>query len=162
MSRWVEPLPLELRLRYDDLLVAQLHQVFPHQGTWFALYELKIARGEGALQDRLLEYIAFSEDFDRRISQGQDHDFAEFDRFGPIADAGSWRVPRPDGGAMPMEGIMWFTSGQACWQHPETMPSTEGAANELWVRIAEYVAKTSRGQQTRQAEPDAAPDRGDM
>lgn len=145
MPRWVPPPPLELQLGYDDVLVAELRQVFPHQGTWFAPYELKIASGEGVLQDRLLEYIAFCEDFHRRIADGQDHDFAEFDRFGPVADAGSWRVPWPDGGSMPMEGRMWFADGQASWQHPETIPSTEGAANRLWARIAEYVAAADRG-----------------
>ena len=140
MAGWVAPPPLELQLWYDDVLVADLHDVFPHQGTWFAPYELKIAPGKGALQDRLLEYIAFAEDFNRRIAEGQDHDFAEFDAFGPIADAESWRVPRPDGGVMPMAERMWFVGGQATWQHPETAPSTEGAANELWANIAEYVA----------------------
>jgi hypothetical protein len=145
MSRWVSPPPLELQLWYGDVLVAELHQVFPHQGTWFAPYELKIAPGEGVLQDRVLEYIAFCEDFDRRIAQGQDHDFAEFDRFGALADAGSWNVPRPDGGAMPMTERMWFLGGQASWQHPETAPSTEVAANELWARIAKYVAANGPG-----------------
>ncbi len=45
MPSWVPPPPLELQLWYGDLLVAELHQVFPHQGTWFAPYELKIAQG---------------------------------------------------------------------------------------------------------------------
>ncbi len=151
MPRWVPPPPLELKLWYGDLLVAELHQVFPHQGTWFASYELKLAPGEGPLQDRLLEYIAFCEDFDRRIAQGQGHDFAEFDRFGPIADTASWWVPRPDGGVVPMEGRMWFVGGQVSWQHPQTLPSTEGAANELWARIAEYLAAPPRGKQVRAA-----------
>ena len=146
MSRWVPPPPLELRLWYDDVQVAELHQAFPHQGTWFAKYELKISPGEGALQDRLLEYIAFTTDFDRRIAEGQDHDFDEFNRFGGIAKAGSWKIPRPDGGVMPIEGGIWFGDGQASWQHPETPPSTERAANELWARIAEHVAVTGQGQ----------------
>jgi hypothetical protein len=47
MPRWVPPPPLELQLWYGDVLVAELHQVFPHQGTWFAAYELKIASGQG-------------------------------------------------------------------------------------------------------------------
>lgn len=144
MSRWVEPPPLELQLWYGDVLVADLHDVFPHQGTWFAPYELKISPGEGAPKDRLLEYIAFTADFNRRIADGQDHDFDEFDRFGDIAEAGSWKVPLPDGTVMPMEGKMWFVDGQACWQHPQTLPSTEGAANELWARIAENVAAHGR------------------
>jgi hypothetical protein len=145
MSRWVEPPALELELWYGDVLVAELHQAFPHQGTWFAVYKLKIAPGEGALQERLLEYIAFTQDFNRRIAEGHDHDFAEFDRFGSFAGAGCWKIPRPDGGVMPMEGAMWFVDGQASWQHPETPPSTERAANELWAHIAEYVAATSPG-----------------
>jgi hypothetical protein len=149
MSQWVEPPPLELQLWYGVVLVADLHQVFPHQGTWFATYELKIAQGEGALQDRLLEYIACVDGLNRRIALGQDHDFAEFDAFGPIADAGSWSVPRPDGGLMPMSGQIGFADGEACWQHPETSPSTEGAANELWERIAEYVAAMHRGHQAK-------------
>jgi hypothetical protein len=145
MSRWVSSPPLELQLWYGDVLVADLHEVFPHQGTWFASYDLRILPGEGALQDRVLEYIAFCEDFDRRITQGQDHDFTEFERYGPIADTGSWRVPRPDGGTLPMEGSMWLASGQACWRHPETQPSTEAAANEVWACIADYVSASDQG-----------------
>ena len=87
----------------------------------------------------MLEYIAFCEDFHRRIADGEDHDFAEFDRFGPIADAGSWRVPRPDGGSMPMEGRMWFADGQASWQHPETAPSTE-----LWRHLPKSTSDSGR------------------
>jgi hypothetical protein len=157
MPRWVAPPSLELQLWYGDVLVADLHQVFPHQGTWFAPYELKIAPGDGALQDRLLEYIAFTDDFNCRIAQGKYHDFAEFDDFGAIADAGSWKVPRPDGGVIPMADRMWLVDGQASWQQPETAPSTEGAANELWERIAEYVAATDLGRQAREAEQNAEP-----
>jgi hypothetical protein len=46
MPGWEAPAPLELQLWYGDLLVADLHQVFPHQGTWFANYDLRIVRGE--------------------------------------------------------------------------------------------------------------------
>jgi hypothetical protein len=140
MSRWISPQPLELQLFYDDILVADLHEVIAHQGTWFASYELRISSGEGVQQDRLLEYIASCEDFDRRIAQGEDRDFDEFDRYGVIAAASSWRVPRPDGGDFLMEGNMWFADGEVCWQHPETKPSTEEAANVVWACIANYVA----------------------
>ncbi len=109
----------------------------------------------------MLEYIGFAESFNNRIAKGRDHDFVEFDNFGAIADAGSWRVPRPDGGEMPMAERMWFMDGQACWQHPETAPSTEVAANELWARIAKYVTANRPGATTNTAEPVVAPDRGD-
>jgi hypothetical protein len=149
MPHWVAPPFLELQLWFGDVLVADLHQVFPHQGTWFAPYELKISQGQGTLQDRLLEYIAFTDDFNRRLAEGLDHDFEEFDSFGAIANATSWTVPRPDGGLIPMAEKMWFADGQACWQHPETTPSTEAAANELWARIADYVAATEGGDQVK-------------
>jgi hypothetical protein len=135
MPGWVAPAPLELQLWYGDFLVADLHQVFPHQGTWFASYDLRIVRGEGALQDKLLTYIEFCEDFHRRIADGQDHDFEEFDRFAPISDTGSWNARLPTGDCVPMEGRMWFADGQASWQHPETEPSTERAANDFWARV---------------------------
>lgn len=158
MSDWVQPPPLELQLWYGDMLVADLHQMFPHQGTWFATYDLKIAPGQGALQDRVLEYIAFSEDFHGRMERGEDHDHAEFDRFGPVADTCSWRVPSPDGDAVPMEGRLLFAWRQAVWQHPETTPSTEGAANNVWVRIAERVSACDQSGQAKLAEPDAVAD----
>src|SRR4051794_14434038 len=103
MSHSILPQSLELQLFYGELLVADLHEAYPHQGTWFARCELKISPGEGPLQDGLLEYITFSEEFDRRIEHGEEHDFTEFDRYDSIADTASWRVPRPDGGALPME-----------------------------------------------------------
>jgi hypothetical protein len=112
--------------------------VFPHQGNWFALYKLRITPGEGARQDRVLEYIAFCIDFNRRIADGRDHDFDEFDRFGDLTEASLWRVPSPDGGVMPMEGRMWFWDGQVAWDHPETPPSREMAANELWEQLAKH------------------------
>src|SRR5262245_15514949 len=137
MARWVAPPPLELQLWFGDLLVADLHQVFPHQGTWFANYDLRIVRGEGTLQDELLKYITFCEDFHHRIADGQDLDFEELDRFAPFTDTGSWNARLPGGGSVPMEGRMWFAGGQASWQHPKTEPSTEGAANEFWARVAQ-------------------------
>ncbi len=130
---------LELELWYEDLLIAKLHDVCPHQGTWFAKCELKIAQGEGILQDSLLDYMAFSEEFDRRIAQGEEHDFSEFERFGSIASASSWNVPLADGSLMPMAGRMWFIAGQACWQHPESHPSAEVAASDLLSHIAHIV-----------------------
>lgn len=136
MPGWVEPPPLKVQLWYGDLLVADLHQVYPHQGTWFAEYDLRIAPGEGTLQDELLTYITFCEAFHRRIADGQDHDFEEFDRFALISDVRSWNARLPTGATMPMEGRMWFADGYASWQHPETEPSTEMAANEFWARVA--------------------------
>ena len=136
MARWVEPSKLELQLWCCEVLVADLHGVFPHQGTWFADYELRITLGEGELQNQLLTYIAFCEDFNNRIEGGSDHDFDEFNEFLPISDCRSWAARLPSGDTVPMEGRMWFADGGASWQHPESESSTELAANQFWARSA--------------------------
>ena len=129
---WVESAPLEAQLWFGSLLVADLHRMFPHQGTWFSEYDLRITNDQGYLQDQLLAYVNFCEDFNRRITEGRDHDFDEFDRFTPISNCESWRVQLPNGRLVPMEGRMWFADGDSSWQHPESERSTEVAANEFW------------------------------
>jgi hypothetical protein len=134
MARWVEPPPLEAQLWFGSLLVADLHRMFPHQGTWFSEYDLRICRDEGDLQTQLLGYITFCEDFHRRIAEGRHHDFDEFERFSTIPNCESWSAKLPNGRLVPMEGRIWFADGDANWHHPETEPSSEAAANEFWVQ----------------------------
>lgn len=132
-NRWVEPPQLEGQLWFGNLWVAELHRMSPHQGTWFSEYDLRITGDQGEREARLLEYIAFCEEFFRRIAEDRDHDFAEFDRFTPIPDCKSWHVKLQNGISVPMEGRIWFADGTASWQHPETEPSTEAAACEFWI-----------------------------
>lgn len=117
---WEEPPPLAGQLWFGSLCVADLHQMVAHQGTWFSDYDLRITNGQGELQDQLLAYIAFCEDFNRRITQGLDHDFLEFERFSSISNCESWRAQLPNGRKVPMEGQMCFADGEINWQHPET------------------------------------------
>lgn len=145
MAGWVEPPLLELELWYGDLLVALLHRVFPHQGTWFAEYELCIRPGQGELPGRLLAYIAFCDDFNRRLAADQELDFTEFNRFVPIAEGNLWIARFPNGGPVPMEGQLLFSEGQVSWQHPRTEPSTESAANEFWGRHSQHAGVTPTG-----------------
>lgn len=135
-ARWIEPPSLEGQLWFGGVLVADLHRMFPHQGTWFSEYELRIANNQGELQSQLLAYIVFSEDFERRIGEGRAHHFDEFDRFNTIPNCQSWNVRLPSGRLVPMEGKMWFADGDARWQHPETESSAEAAANQFWIQNA--------------------------
>jgi hypothetical protein len=135
-GRWVEPPPLEGQLWFGDVLVADLHKIFPHQGTWFSDYDLRISKESGELEDQLLTYVEFCEEFNRRIADGYEHDFEEFDQFGTITNCDLWSVVLPHGQIVPMEGRLWFADGGVNWQHPETDPSTEAAANEFWAQNA--------------------------
>jgi hypothetical protein len=112
--------------------------MFPHQGTWFSEYDLLISGDQGELQAQLLAYIAFCEDFHRRVAEGRDHDFDEFERFNTIPDCESWSARLPSGRLVPMDGRMWFADGDANWQHPKTGSPTEAAANEFWMQNAPH------------------------
>ena len=143
---WKAPQPLTAQLWFGDLLVADLHQMSPHQGTWFSEYTLRLRRQDGELQERLLDYIAFCEDFHRRIGEGQDHDFDEFTKFASIPDCQTWNAKLPTGRSVPMEGKMWFGDGCASWQHPEIGLSSEAAAYDFWEESASRINNSENDQ----------------
>jgi hypothetical protein len=136
MSKWVEPPTLTLTLWHNGLLIAHLSNVFPHQGNWFADYDLSITGRSDEHARRILEYISFCKEFNCRIANGDDHDFDELELFHDVSDCSNWRATLADGLMVPMEGQLGFIDDQVTWQHPETPPSTEMAANEFWARAA--------------------------
>lgn len=160
-GRWAEPPTLEGQLWFDDVLVADLYQMFPHQGTWFSDYNLRISKEHGELEDQLLAYIEFCKDFNRRIADGCEHDFEEFNQFAMSTDCDSWRAVLPNGQIVPMQGRLWFADDSVNWQHPETDSSSEAAANEFWT----HAAKSSHGLPNQAEQRDAAdqlPARGEL
>ena len=128
----IEPDPLLGRLWFRHLLVADLREMFPHQGTWFADYDLRISPDQGDEQEQLLAFIALCEDFNRRIGEGQEHDFDEFDRFSTMSNCQSWRAELPNGCVVPMQGMIWFADGAVNWHHPEAESRAEASAYEFW------------------------------
>ena len=137
------PQPLNLQLWYGDVFVADLLNVIAHQGTWLATYRLAIAPVQGSQQRRLCDYVAFCEEWHQRLSRGEDHDAAEFDRFADIIWSGMWRVPCPDGTELAMAGGPIFVQGEASWNHPESGPSRELAAGEVWSRLTRHCSNRS-------------------
>ena len=129
------PKRLNLRLWFGDVLVAELTNVMPHQGTWFALYRQVVDPDQGPEARRLCEYIAFCEEWHQRLKHGENPNAAEFDRFADVIYSGSWRVPCPDGTELTMTHGPGFVDGAAMWNHPESEPSRESAAWEIWCRL---------------------------
>jgi hypothetical protein len=81
MSHRAVPKPLNLQLWFDDVLVAELRNVFPHQGTWFAEYRQVVAPEQGPREARLCQFIRFSEEWHERPAHGDAPDAKEFDPF---------------------------------------------------------------------------------
>ena len=120
--------PQNLQLWYADVLVADLRNVFPHQGTWFAEYRQVVAAEQGSLQSRLCEFIRFCEEWHQRLARGDDADAKEFAPFADIVESAEWRVPCPDGTELRPAGSPCFVQGEVSWNHPEAEPSSEIAA----------------------------------
>lgn len=135
MSDALAPKPLILQLWFGDVLVADLRNVFPHQGTWFAEYRQIVAQDQGRLQSRLCEFIQFCEEWHQRLARGDDPDAKEFAPFADIIESDEWRVPCPDGTEMLPAGGPIFVQGEVSWNHPEAEPSREMAAWREWARL---------------------------
>jgi hypothetical protein len=129
------PKPLNLQLWFGDVLVAELINAFPHQGTWFAQYRQIVAPGQGPIQARLCAYIRFCEEWHERLDRGEDPDDREFGPFADIIESEAWRVPCPDGIELRMTQGPGFVRGEVSWNHPEERPSREAAAWGVWSRL---------------------------
>jgi hypothetical protein len=130
--------PLNLQLWFGDVLVADLLDVIPHQGTWFAHYRQVVVPGQGPLQRRLCDFMAFCEAWHQRLLRGESPDAAEFDQFADVIKTGSWRVPCPGGTELTMTEGPIFVEGEVSWNHPEDRPSRELAAWEVWSRTSRH------------------------
>jgi hypothetical protein len=128
--------PLDLQLWFGDVLVADLFDAMPHQGTWFARYRPVVALGQGPLQQHLCDFIAFCEEWHRRLKRGENPAAAEFDSFADVLRSGSWRALCPDGTGLTMTEGPIFVEGEASWNHPEDRPSRELTAQEAWSRMS--------------------------
>jgi hypothetical protein len=129
------PKPLNLQLWFSDVLVADLLNAFPHQGTWFAQYRQVITSEQGLLQARLCEFIRFCEAWHQRMDRGDSPDPSEVDPFADVIESAAWRVLCPDGMELPMDEGPLFVQGEASWNHGEAEPSRDLAAGRAWARL---------------------------
>jgi hypothetical protein len=126
---------LNLQLWFGDVLVADLRNVFPHQGTWFAEYRQLVIPDQGPLQARLCAFIRFCEEWHERLARGDNPDPKEFDAFADVIESAAWRAPCPDGTELRPAGGPSFVQGEAGWNHPEAESSREMAAGREWTRL---------------------------
>lgn len=139
MSEQANADSLNLQLWFEKVLVANLFNVKPHQGTWFALYRRIVAPEQGTEALRLCEYITFCEDWHQLLKHGHKPDATEFERFADVIYSSSWRVPCPGGAELTMTEGPIFVEGEASWNHPEAEPSRELAAWQTWVHLTRRI-----------------------
>ena len=82
----------DAELFFHDLLVARIENVFIHQGTYFATFQLCISDTDPGLPSRIANFVQFSLDWNDRCSAGTSPDPSEFKQFGDLFGPDKWRV----------------------------------------------------------------------
>jgi hypothetical protein len=108
-----------LRLYYGDLLVGRITDAFASDDTWFGICELVLNRGSGPREDRVLQFIQFSEEWHARLKASplNPPDAFEFRQFSELTATGVWNV-RPDNGdvASEIDAPVFPGGGEVTWR----------------------------------------------
>ena len=131
-------LRLDMTLWHRTTRVGKLYSVVVHQGTWIATrFRRSIRPGESPLAGRICEFITFCKGWHRRIDD-EATSAAEFDQFLDVNSPGAWSVRGPDDVGLEISQSPVFDHGEVSWCLVECdrSPSPEGAAWEIWSRLA--------------------------
>ena len=87
-------MPDTYKLFFDKLLVGEITDPFFSDGTWHGACCLLIDSKQGQTAKRILDYIEFSRDWNRRIAASPSNppEASEFDRFHDVINSGLWSV----------------------------------------------------------------------
>lgn len=108
-------------LLFRDVLVARLVEPFWSDGTFYAKPRVVIAPTNGPWAQRLLDYVAFSVEWNRRVEQGEAADSSEFDRFRELLGPTKWSVV-VDGTRLPIEEGPSFYADEVSWVCHNAVP----------------------------------------
>jgi len=76
-----------------------------------------ISPGDGHIQERLLSFIEFSEEWNERTKRNEAASPDEFERYGDMLRSGLWLVKTRDGASERIETApVFFRNGEISWQ----------------------------------------------
>jgi hypothetical protein len=81
-------------LSFGELIVGQIKDPFCSDDTWHGTLECQLQAGDGPHARRVLDFIAFCEDWNERVERDEPTagNPAEFDAFSDVVDSGLWEV----------------------------------------------------------------------
>ncbi|HEX9063140.1 MAG TPA: hypothetical protein VF941_23450 [Clostridia bacterium] len=88
-----------LKLYCEKKLVGFVKQPFFSDDTWYGVFETAILDGTVDFEKRIMYFINFSRDWNRRIEEdcGNLPDASEFDQFDDLINNSSWVVETHEG-----------------------------------------------------------------
>jgi len=100
-------------LSFGQLIVGQIKDPFCSDDTWHGNFDCQLQPADGPLAQRVLEFIAFCEDWNERVERDEPSagDPAEFDRYSDVVDSGLWEVQTETGERHRLESAPLFVRG---------------------------------------------------
>jgi hypothetical protein len=106
----------QLHLYFGSVLVGEIRAAFCHQGTWFGEFRPTLTGEAGGSERRLLDFIAFSLDWNGRVRDERPHDVSEYDAFGEVIGPGLWQTRTSDGAVTPISSAPnFYAPGEVSW-----------------------------------------------
>jgi len=109
----------ELTLLYGTLKVGDIREAFCSDATWYGVFKPTIRPHDGDLAQRLLDFIAFCEDWNERVRRSSTGmpDAAVFDCFDDITRSGFWATETQLGQKSRIANApVFFLGGEISWR----------------------------------------------
>jgi hypothetical protein len=108
-----------MRLYFGDTHVADIQNVFCHAETWFGVYEPVIQPVTGGLECRILKFVEFSKDRNKRTEEQSmtPPSASEFDQFNDLISSDCWSVVAADRTRSKiLEAPLFIGGGELSWR----------------------------------------------
>jgi len=90
---------VRLQLHFGSICVGEIRDAFSSDTTWFGKFEPAIKRKDAEIEDRVGDFIAFSQKWNDRIVADPSNppDASEFEMFNDLIVSNPWSVVSHDG-----------------------------------------------------------------
>jgi len=112
-----EPWEGDFKLYYGDILVGNVSRAVCDYTTWDGPIVLTIKASDGKLQERLLEFIKFCEEWTERAHRDEPADPDEFKQFNDLLKSGLWRAESDEGDVHHLPDTpVFFAGSEVSWR----------------------------------------------
>jgi hypothetical protein len=106
---------MNLKLQFGAVFVGEIEGAFWSDDTGYGVFHPASDTGDGPVLRRIRDYIAFSEEWHRRLAAEQAPDSTEWNAFRDVYDSPLWHTATPAGVITRIEGPV-FIEGEVTWK----------------------------------------------
>jgi hypothetical protein len=108
----------QLQLFCGSIKVGHIHDQFCSDETWFGRFEPSIKKEDGLQENRIMEFIHFSQLWNERVATNPSNppDASEFDQFNDLIATHPWFVESNDAKCAKIAEAPIFVKGEISWR----------------------------------------------